>query len=634
VKRLAAVVALLGITTAATAMAAPRDVAQEAAIDEAVAAVDPSLVATLHEGNAAMDRGDAATAAQKYGLVHAQAPDVAPVTRRLCSAETRSGEVERGILHCREALAKDDSPENHAALAVALLAKTPSSQADQYEAKVEAWAAVSRAPTTEYAQTTLCEVSVQTGDTELIEQCSTALRSIAPHSPSTHLFTAITLASHKKIDEAEQELEVAHGYGLDDKTFQSMHERFELGRPKPNVAFEIAEGALVAWLASIFVVLVLGLFFSDAAARGKAGRSMRAAYRGLIVGATALFYVSGLLGALLLLAFVAAIVFAFLWMSEASRVVQAVVGLVSAYVVVAALRALLGRVEARELGRRIDLDEEPALRDVLDGLAKRLRMPKLDAVYVEPDAAIEVVESGGAFGHLRGKNTRSLVIGVAALEGLSVRELEALVARELARFREREGAGGDVAVVECAALDDLAERMEIRGVATAANPAWWFVRAYRAMFERITEGAIELQEDLADERAAKAYGSATLVSGLRHLARRGIEIESRTTASLRGVLDGGALDDVYARDSSGETAEAIDEALAELSEREKRITALDEVGYTEADEDDAAPAWSLFSDRTDLEHEMTDRLRALLRDHVGFEIEPDQESKASSVARA
>ncbi len=30
---------------------------------------------------------------------------------------------------------------------------------------------------------------------------------------------------------------------------------------------------------------------------------------------------------------------------------------------------------------------------------------------------------------------------------------------------------------------------------------------------------------------------------------------------------------------------------------------------------------------------MTDRLRAALRDHVGFEIEPDQESKASSVAR-
>jgi hypothetical protein len=31
---------------------------------------------------------------------------------------------------------------------------------------------------------------------------------------------------------------------------------------------------------------------------------------------------------------------------------------------------------------------------------------------------------------------------------------------------------------------------------------------------------------------------------------------------------------------------------------------------------------------------MTDRLRAALRDHVGFEIEPDQPSSESTVARA
>ncbi len=638
-RRLAAVVALLGITItgAATAAPAPRDLAQEAAIDQAVEAVDPSLVATLHDGNAAMDRNDPATAAQKYGAVHASAPDVASVSRRLCTAEARSGEIARGIIHCREALAKEDSPENHAALAVAILMKTPAAKADLYEAKLEAWSAVARAPNAEYAQTTLCQVSVETGDLDLVEQCSTALRSIAPRSPSTHLFAAIALAGRQKIDEAQQELEVAHGYGLDDKTYQAMHERFELARPKPNIWLEVGESTLIAWLASLFVVVVLGLFFSDAASRGKLGGSARVAYRWLIVAATALFYVSGLLGAVMLLAFVGLLVLAFLYMSAAAHLVQVVVGVVSAYVVFAALRALLGRVQVRDLGTAIDLDEEPVLREMLDGVAKRLRMPKLDGVYIEPDAGIEVVESGSALGHLRGTNARSLVIGVAALEGLSVRELEALVARELAQFREREGAGGDVAIVERVALDDLAERMETRGVATAANPAWWFARAYRVMFERVTEGAVELQQELADARAAKAYGSATLVSGLRHLARRGVEIESRTQATLRGVLDGGALDDVYTPapiNSAGETAEAIDEALAELSEREKRITTLDEVGYTEADEDDAAPAWSLFAHRKDIEREMTDRLRALLRDHVGFEIEPDQESKASSVARA
>jgi len=404
VRRLAAVVALLGITTAATAAPAPRDLAQEAAIDKAVEAVDPSLVATLHEGNDAMDRGDVALAAQKYGAVHDRAPDVASVTRRLCSAEMRSGEIDRGLVHCREALAKEDSPENQAALAVALLLKSPATNADLDEAKIHARAAVARAPNAEYAQTTLCQVAVQAADTELVEQCSTALRSIAPLSPSTHLLSAIALAGRQKVDEAQQELEIAHGYGLDEKTYQTMHARFELVRPKPKIWFELGESTLIGWLGSLFVVVVLGLIFSDAASRGRPGRSTRAVYRWLILAATALFYVSGVLGAVLLLAFVGLLVFAFLWMSEASRVVQAVVGVVSAYVVFAALRALLGRVQPRALGTRIDLDEAPALRDVIDGVAKRLRMPKLDAVYVEPDAVIEIVESGGAFGHLRGTN--------------------------------------------------------------------------------------------------------------------------------------------------------------------------------------------------------------------------------------
>ena len=119
-RRLQLVVALLGIITnvgAAAAATAPRDRAQEQAIDQAVSAVDPASVAVLHEGNDAMDHGDPTTAAQKYAAVHAKAPDVASVTRRLCAAEWRAGNVDAALEHCREALKKEDSPENHAALA-------------------------------------------------------------------------------------------------------------------------------------------------------------------------------------------------------------------------------------------------------------------------------------------------------------------------------------------------------------------------------------------------------------------------------------------------------------------------------------------------------------------------------------
>ncbi len=631
-RRLAVALVLLGITTAAAA--AGRDHAQEEALDRAVSAVDPALVAKLHEGNDAMDRNDPATAAQAYAVVHAKAPDIAAVTRRLGVAEARAGDSDQGVRHCREALAKEDTPENHAAVAATLLTKQMVLSGDLDEAMREARAAVARVPNADFAQMTLCQVAAQANDFDVLEACSTKLRLMMPHNPQVHVFSALALAGHKDFDGAERELDEAHADGLDEKTYAGLRDRFEHLRPKPNVAMQVAVGVLVGWLTLLFVQFVLGMMLSDGAEKAAPSRATRSIYRGLVVVAATTFYLSAALGTALLIGFLAILVAMFLWISEASHKLEAAVGVVCAYFGIAALRALLGRVPSKDLGAPIDTKKQRKLREVLDAVAKRLHMPKIDAVYAETDAGVRVVERGGIFGHLRGTNERVLVIGIASLEGLTVRELEALVASELARFRSKDGAGGDLAIVEREALDALSDRMESRGVATAGNPAWWYVRAFRAFFSRITEGAVAFQEELADTRAAKAYGSSALVSALRHVATRDVEIESRATASLRGLLEGtSSLDDVYTRKASDDLAEAIDEALAELADREKRISALDEEGY--ADESEGAePAWSLFSNRKELEAAMTDRLRTALRDHVGFEIEPDQASSESTVARA
>src|SRR5580704_7697261 len=108
----AAVSALLAVGHAA--FGAPRDANQEAEIDRAVGAVDPTLVSMVHEGNVAMDRGDMAEAVRDYDTVHTRAPNVASVTRRLGLAEARLGNVPLGITHCRQAVAADPSAENHA----------------------------------------------------------------------------------------------------------------------------------------------------------------------------------------------------------------------------------------------------------------------------------------------------------------------------------------------------------------------------------------------------------------------------------------------------------------------------------------------------------------------------------------
>jgi hypothetical protein len=625
---------LLGVSSVARAA---RNPAQEAAVDQDVAAVDPALVTLVHDGNAAMDRGDARTALREYAAVHDKAPNVAAITRRLCTAEARSGDPRAALVHCREAVTKQpESAENHAALATALLSLPNMATEDLMEARRESDAAEAIAPDTESSQATTCAVALRLDDTTTLGICSAKLRKLAPASPETHLYSAFALASNNDTEGAKRELEAAHAGGLDDSAYAKMRARLDKMTPQQTTAQKI--GASVAsaapivagvWAALVFVLLVLGSLLSDAATKKKPSGFTRAVYRVVILGGVAMFHVSAAIGVIVLAGVIALVAVLFLALIGATRAVEIAFGVVGAYLVIASVRALFGRVAAPELGTPVRLKKERALREALDMITKRARMEKIDDVYVVPDATIEVRERGGVLGHLRGMNTHALVIGVAALDGLGRRAFEALVASELLRYR-REGAGGDVAILERDAVEALAFRMNARGVATIANPAWWYVALYRAFFDHISEGAVEHQEDAADARAAKTYGSEELVSGLRHVARRRVEIEARTAASIHDVLDGGDAPDVYTRDPEGDLRQAIDEAQAELAERVERISALEEKGYEEGDD---APAWSLFADRKAIERAMNERLREVLRERIGLGAD-QPESSESTVARA
>ena len=240
VRTAAVVVALLGITTAATAAPAPRDRAQEAAIDKAVEAIDPTLVAPLHEANDAMDRGDAATAAQLYAAVHMKAPDVASVTRRLCTAEARSGALALGLIHCREALAKEDTPENHAALAVAILTKAPPMQgvSTKRGSRLAPRSRARRTPNTRRRRCARspCRRPTRTCSSSARPRCDRSRRSRPRHTSSRR--------SRSRDDETRRgPARARSGSRLwaRRQTYQTMRERFELVRPKRAVWFEVGE---------------------------------------------------------------------------------------------------------------------------------------------------------------------------------------------------------------------------------------------------------------------------------------------------------------------------------------------------------------------------------------------------------
>src|SRR5262249_37671761 len=133
------------------------------------------------------------------------------------------------------------------------------------------------------------------------------------------------------------------------------------------------------WIAIAFVLLVLGMLLSDAATK-KPSRTTRAVYRVVVAKSVAMFYVTAVLGALLLVAGLVFVTLVFLAMVHASHVVEAAFGAVALYVAVASVRALFARTPEEEPGLRVDLDDNEDLREALDAITKRAKMPELDEV--------------------------------------------------------------------------------------------------------------------------------------------------------------------------------------------------------------------------------------------------------------
>jgi len=631
VKRLAAAAVVLLFASVA---AAARDPKQEAAVDAEVAAVDPALVAKVHAANDAVDHGDDAAAVKAYAEVHERAPKVVAVTRRLGTAEARVGKIAAAIAHCREALAEESSAENHAALAVALAsgAKPLIVPDDAKEAVAEAHAALAMAPNAGFSQTTACEVAAAVGDADMLDACSARLRQMDPNGQAAHFFTALSLGHRREIDDAERELDAARAAGLSARVYDETRVTLEHARPKPAPLATGATVAGVGWVILVFVLLVGGMLLSDASERAPSA-PVRALQRGALVLAVVLFPYTAILFSLALIAVVGFTAVAFLGMAHASMPVHVGFGLLALYVVIAASRALLAKVPERDAGAPVDLGAERKLRKALDRVVAEIGTKPVTAVYARPDAGITVIERGGPFGHLFGRNELALVVGVGALDGMTRGQFCALVASELGKHRARGAGGGDLAIVERASIDALAERMEARGVATGANPAWWVVALHRAFFTRISEGAVALQETLADGWAAKAFGGEALARAIEHVATRGVEFDARARGSIRDAIDGDGPSDLYARPIEGDVRGAVDDALEAQSERIERIEALPATGKAEKEDDDK-PAWSLFSDREALEAAMNERVRRELRELAGFGAAEDQASSESSVARA
>jgi Zn-dependent protease with chaperone function len=406
-------------------------------------------------------------------------------------------------------------------------------------------------------------------------------------------------------------------------------------------AARLLGAAVLGWLLLLGVLLGAGLALSRATLHALASRPteavvtpaerrLRSVYRGVLWAASAYYYVSLPLLAVVVVATMGGIIWAIMamgWIAPKLFLLLAFFGITS---LAAIGKSVLVRGKEGDPGEALDLAAHPALRRALDEVAARIGTRPVDRVFMTPFTEIAVFDRGGLATQLRGSSDRCLILGAGVLDGMRVRPFKAILAHEYGHFHNEDTAGGGLALAVRRSLSAMTMQLVARRAASHLNPAWWFVRGFWRAFLGISQGASRLQEVLADRWAAFAYGPSAFEQGLRHVVERAVRFDAHLSATIEEVVKTkSALPNLYAfAPSSPKPAGDIETAIAAAlgkkpspydshpcpEDRLAKVRALGvpAEGAAVATPEDDADAWSLFTDRAALEARMTAEVRGRL----------------------
>ncbi len=300
-------------------------------------------------------------------------------------------------------------------------------------------------------------------------------------------------------------------------------------------------------------------------------------------------------------------------------------------------------------GRRVTEAEAPQLFAALREVAQVAGARMVDRVQLEPDAGIGVREAGGTMRVLVGQGERVLHLGYAALRGLSVSELKAILAHEYGHFSHGETRLNPVIGRIVGTLLSIITRMNQLGWSAAVNPVYWYLRLYVKVYLAVTAGQSRRRELLADRAAALAYGGDTFARALRRvvendeLFRRGsvtitvgLRESGRTCRDLYRDLDAATerspdtlrtrrVDEIWTRPSSKF------DSHPPSADRAQRVA-----GISAGRPAETTDARSLFPDADRFAREMTavivGRVDAFLA-RRGLTVEPERELDADDEAQ-
>jgi Zn-dependent protease with chaperone function len=613
---------------------------------------NPAAVEIWKQAIAATEHNDLAQADVLYARVHELLPRFSPALRRRGRVLLDKGDRASAIRLCREARAIEDTPDNAAALALALVPPEKEKQGipaqDIAEALMLAQGAAASAPDNYFAQIIFCQLAFSQQRIDLLDACSARLEQIDPADSAGPLFATIAAASRGRWSDAREALGRARARGLAAATADDLAAQIEAAEPTGD---KLLDGFLrwggrlgLAWLCCLVFFMGSGTLLSALALRAASrlpreasGRpvgaeaALRKVYALVLWLCSAFYYLSIPLMLALVVAFGGGIIYACFALGRIPIKLVLLVGLLLFSTIGAVLRSLWVRGTDAAPGERLDLAAHPRLRTVLDEVAAKIRTRAVDNVYLTPSTDLAVTERGTSLWQQlsRRPTERCLILGAGVLDGMRLLDFQSILAHEYGHFQNRDTAGGGFALAVRRSLVTMMVHLAQGGVAVWWNPAWWFVRSFFWLFFRISQGASRLQEILCDRWAAFAYGSENFEHGLQHVIAQGARFDAYAGASLNEVLEKERpLRNLYDyRPEQPPAAADVEEAIAKTlahepsaydshpspKDRLRLVRALAAPGPVS----DGAMAWDLFADRAAIEQAMTDVVRGRVESSRG-----------------
>lgn len=465
-----------------------------------------------------------------------------------------------------------------------------------------------------------------------------------PDACETHFFSGLRAAMDEDWRAADRELHLAADLGFPREEVDRILAESGIGRRAATWRYAFYTlYTTIGWLIGFVVLFVAGKTLSAATLgsirrsdpnRGAsaAERLLRRIYRMLINVAGLYYYVSWPLVIFLSFVIPAAILYGMFMLPRISVklvAIVAILGLISIWAALCGLRACFVRIKHEDPGKPVRPEDAPALWETVREVADKVDTRPVDEIWLTPGADMAVYEHGGFLARLRGGSRRALIVGAAAIDGLSQNAFRAVLAHEYGHFRHGDTAGGDVALRVNNAMAKFAETLVKQQSADWWNVSYQFLRGYHFLFRRITFGATRLQEVLADRVAASAYGPKAFEEGLRHVVRRSIEFQVLFSRTIDEGARTGELPENFYRQP----------VCIEAGDREDVEKAIGEVVARPTTEDDTHPGpterfallerlevlespgrggsvWELFADPDAMQRAMSDEVLKSAKENV------------------